>query len=468
MSAPELIERLSTHKLIGSAPAEELAWIASRGTFRALAKGEILTRKDVGHVDGLFIVLSGHVVLYVDRGAGRRRVMEWRGGDVTGLLPYSRLQAAPGDTVAEEATEMVVVDRDDLREMVLACHEVTSRLVHLMVDRARAFTSSDLHDEKMVSLGKLAAGLAHELNNPASALARAAKLLQDRVTTLEAASRSIGAFQLAPSQLAQIDEVHDICLATREKAVRSPLEQADREDAIADWLEDHGADPSGAEPLAETAITTEALDRLAGNLEGQALEVALRWVAAGCSARRLASEIEEAAARISGLVSAVKGFTHMDQAAVPEAVDVGRGLTDTLAVLKSKARAKALGVVLEVEPDLPPVRGLTGELNQVWANLIDNALDAARESGRVEIKAARNGGQVLVRVIDDGPGIPPEERERIFDPFFTTKPVGQGTGLGLDIARRLVRSHHGEIEFESEPGRTEFRVALPVENGGGA
>jgi signal transduction histidine kinase len=462
MMPEDLIEKLSTHRIVGAAPRAELAWIASRGRLRTLVPGEVLSRKDGGKVEGLFLVLSGHVALHVDRGAGRHKAMEWRGGAVTGLLPYSRLVSPPGDTVAETATEILVVPSEALPEMVRECPEVTAALVHVMVDRARQFTTSDLHDEKMVSLGKLSAGLAHELNNPASALARGARLLPERLAASEAASRALGASHLSAAQIAAIDRIRETCLATPVERVRTPLEQADHEEKIADWLEERGASETLAEALAETAVTIQALDELSRSLDGPALEAALRWVAAGCSARNLALEIEEAAGRIFALVTAVKGFTHMDHAAVAGLVDIGEGLRQTLAVLKSKARARSLSVTIEVEPDLPRVLAIGGELNQVWANLIDNALDAAPDSGRVEISASRVGQQIVVRVSDNGAGIPLDLRNRIFDPFFTTKPVGQGTGLGLDIARRLVRKHEGDIEVESEAGRTEFRVLLPI------
>ena len=166
--------------------------------------------------------------------------------------------------------------------------------------------------------------------------------------------------------------------------------------------------------------------------------------------------------RISGLVIAIKGFTHMDQAAVAEPVDVIQGLGNTVAVLKAKARVKSVAVVVDVEPGLPRVLGFAGELNQIWSNLIDNALDAVPDSGRVDVLAHREHERVVVRIVDNGAGIPAPIRDRIFDPFFTTKPMGQGTGLGLDIVRRLVRHNDGEIDVESQPGRTEFRVVLPL------
>jgi signal transduction histidine kinase len=410
----------------------------------------------------MFIVLSGHAALWADRGGGRHKVIEWRGGDVMGLLPYSRMGAPPGDSITEERTELLLIRSADFPAMIRDCHEVTSNLIHVMLDRARQFTFSDLHDEKMVSLGKLAAGLAHELNNPASAVARSAKQLTSRLIAAEMAARSLGAARLDDAQLATLDATRESCLAIPATAVRSPIEQADREDTIADWLEAHRANPSIAEQLAETGVTMKALDDLAQALEGETLDAALRWIATGCSVRSLALEIERAAYRISDLVTAVKGFTYMDQATTPQPVDVGEGLLNTLAVLKAKARSKSVGVVVNIEEKLPRIDGFGGELNQVWANLIDNAIDAVAESGHVEVTATHEGQSVVVRIIDDGPGIPQEIRDRIFDPFFTTKPIGAGTGLGLDITRRLIRRHDGVIDIESQPGRTAFTVSLPA------
>jgi signal transduction histidine kinase len=310
--------------------------------------------------------------------------------------------------------------------------------------------------------------LAHELNNPASAIERSAALLKDWLGDAEAAARELGAARLTELQLATVDRVRDACLTTRERGVRSPIEEAEREEAIADWLADHGLNNAPAEELSETAVSFEGLDRLAAAVEPPLLNAVIRWVAAGCTVRGLASEIQDAATRISGLVAAVKGFTHMDQATVAEPVDLLKGLSDTVAVLRAKARGKSVAVAIDVEPGLPLVRGFAGELNQIWANLIDNALDAVPESGRVEVLANRDGGRVVVRVVDNGSGIPEQMRDRIFDPFFTTKPMGQGTGLGLDIVRRLVRHNDGEIAVDSEAGRTEFRVILPLVESGGA
>jgi len=457
----DLVDRLVEHKTLGAAPREELAWLATHGSLRQLQPGDVLTAKGT-RVEGLFVILSGHITMSVDRGAGPHKIMEWRGGDVGGMLPYSRLVSPPGDSVAQQTTEILAVHRDHLREMTRECYEVTSLLVHIMVDRARVFTSSDLHDEKMVSLGKLSAGLAHELNNPASAIERSAALLEDRLEESEQASRALGASRLTDDQFAAVDATRASCLATRVHRVLSPIERAEREEAMADWLADHALDVSTADTLAETEVSFDALDLLAGTVDASVLDAVVRWSAASYSVRSLAEEIQDAATRISGVVTAIKGFTHMDQAAVAEPVDLVQGLSNTVAVLRSKARAKSAAVTVDVEPGLPRVRGFAGELNQIWANLIDNALDAVADSGLVDVLAKHEDRRVVVRVIDNGAGITPQIRERIFDPFFTTKPLGQGTGLGLDIVRRLVRHNDGEIAVESQPGRTEFRVVLPV------
>jgi signal transduction histidine kinase len=459
LSNVDLVERLAGHRALGAAPREQLEWLASRATLQRYGPGDVVASRGEA-VHSLYVVLTGHLAIRVDRGAGARRVMEWRAGDVSGFLPYSRLTEAPGTTTADEPSEVLIVHRDHFPEMIARCHELTAILVHVMLDRARRFTSSDLHDEKMRSLGRLSAGLAHELNNPASAVARSAKELSARLFEMEATALALGAVGLTPEQLAAIGRVRGKCCEPGSQSL-TPLERADRDEAVAEWLARRRLRGDIAEALTESDLTVEDLDPLAEVLDQDALEFALRSIGAGHRARRLASEVETAAERVHALVAAIKGFTYMDQSSAKKPVAIGQGLTDTLAVLGAKARAKSLTVTVQVADDLPAVEGFGGELNQVWANLIDNAIDAAPASGRVEVSATGNGDAIVVRVADDGPGVPEELKERIFEPFFTTKPQGQGTGLGLDIVRRLVRQHDGEIEVESRPGRTEFRVTLP-------
>jgi signal transduction histidine kinase len=461
MADPELLERLARHRTVGAAPQAERAWLAEHGVLQRLAVGDVHIARGE-QAPALHIVLSGHLVTRADRGVGARKIFEWRGGDVGGVLPYSRGASPPGDIVAEEPTEVLAVAREWLPELTHACPAVTAILVHAMLDRARQFTSSDLRDEKLLSLGRLAAGLAHELNNPASAAMSGARTLVESQAAAEAASRRLGAAHLSDSQLAAIGALHDRCRERDAPRTRSVLERADRVDAIAAWLAARGSDQGLAPALADTALTLENLDALAAVVRDEALDAALQWIAAGCAIRALAAAIETSTSRIYELVNAVKGFTFMDQAPTAGPVDLRRGLADTLTMLAAKTRAKSAVVSVECAPGLPPVHGVGAELNQVWINLVDNALDAVGQGGRVEVTAGVERGRVVVRITDDGPGIAPAIQDRIFEPFFTTKSVGQGVGLGLDIVRRLLQRQDGEIEVASRPGRTEIRVSLPV------
>jgi signal transduction histidine kinase len=462
----ELVERLTAHRGLAAAPRNELEWVARHGKLATFPAGYVVAHEGEPIVN-LWVVLSGRLSIRVHRGAAWRRVMEWRAGDVSGLLPYSRMKVSPGDTRTDEPTELIGIHRDLFPRMIHECHELTAILVHVMLDRARHFRSSDLQDEKLTSLGRLAAGLAHELNNPASAVARSAEVLLESMPEAEAAFRALGAARLTEDALTTFNRLCEQCRPHEAQQLGSPLEQAERQDSLGAWLERYGIDRSFGEALAESALTPQALEVAARDLGREGLVVTLPALAASCTTRRLASDIQRAANRVHELVAAVKGFTHMDQAVVPKPVDLARGLADTLTILRSKAKPKSVRLSAQVDPKLPTVDGFGGELNQVWANLIGNAIDAVGDGGSVDVSAHLEDDSVVVRVVDDGPGIPPEVRERIFEPFFTTKPTGEGTGLGLAIARSLIGQHEGEIEVDSRPGRTEFRVTLPVGAPGG-
>jgi len=461
MSDLDLIQRLAGHRTLAGAPAEELAWLAARGYFRRAEPGETITQNPE-FFDKMVIVLSGHIAINIDRGLGPRKVMEWGPGDVSGALPYSRMAGPPpgGVGIIDQPSDLFIIARSEFPEMIRECPAVTTALVHAMLDRVRRFTTSDLHDEKMMSLGRLSAGLAHELNNPASAAARSAQLLPETLDVHGAAARELGAADLTDAQDEIVERFRKTC-ATAAPPMRSTIERADREEAIADWLAEHRVEVD-AGALVDTVLAIQDLDALAGALHGPSLPTAIRWLASDCSARALASEVERAALRIHTLVAAVKSYTYMDRTLAPEPITLADSFHDSLALLQHKARNKSVNVAIDLPPDLPCVRAIGSDLNQVWMNLLDNAFDAVPERGSVEIRAERRVGYVLVRIVDNGPGIPADIVGRIFDPFFTTKPVGQGTGLGLDIAQRLVRRNDGDIAVESRPGRTEFDVTLPV------
>jgi signal transduction histidine kinase len=460
MSSEDLVDRLLAHKLFGGAPREELRWLAEHGELRRYQAGDLIA-SPAAPIEGMYVVFSGRLSVHVNRGAGPRRVMEWQGGEVTGVLPYSRQQAAPGKVVVEETIESLFIARNDLPAMTRACYEITAICVHAMLDRARHFTSTDFHDEKMLSLGRLAAGLAHELNNPVAAVTRSAYAFPLYLAEADHAARALGAAGLSEAQLAAVDGFRDAAVIENARP-HSPIEKTDREEEIGRWLTGHGLDDAAAEVLADSPIPLSSLDQLAAVIDRRALEIAVTYVAADYAARKLTTETQRAASRISELVAAIKRFTYLDQASAPKPVDVRRGLEDTLMMLNAKAKGKSITLALDVQPGLPQVQAFGGELNQVWMNLVDNALDAAPLGGHVTVSACRDPESITIRVLDDGPGIPEEIRERIFEPFYTTKRVGEGTGLGLDIVNRLVKRHAGEIDVVSKPGRTEFRVTIPL------
>lgn len=459
-----IVESLAEHRALGDAPAAEHRWLADSGTLQWFELGEVVTRQ--GQLaQAMLVILTGHLVIRVDRGAGAHKIIEWRGGDVGGTLPYSRGSVPPSDVVAEERTRVLAIDKESLPELARECPVITTKLVHLMLDRARQFNASDLRDEKLLSLGKLSAGLAHEINNPAAAAVRSASLLQESIEEAARTTRALCSLRLDSAQMDALTSVRDVCISRPAVRTRSSVEQAEHEDALAAWLSGHGLDDVHADALAETPATLGDLETLAALLDGEALEAGMGWLAADCAMRSLATDIESAAKRIRDLVNRIKSFTYMDRALTTEPVDLAKGIKDTLALLEAKRREKAIKVWADLPDDLPRVEAVGGELNQVWMNLLENAFDAVGEGGNVVISAAPEGRKVSVKIIDDGPGVPQEIRGRIFEPFFTTKGVGKGTGLGLDVVTRVLKRHEGDIELDSRPGMTEFLVRLPVKEG---
>ncbi|MGW4303711.1 ATP-binding protein [Streptomyces sp. NPDC004376] len=318
--------------------------------------------------------------------------------------------------------------------------------------------------ERLLALGSLSAGLTHELNNPASAAVRATSALRERVAKMRHKLALIAEGPLSRETLARLVEVQE---RTAERVAKAPslgpLEAADREDALADWMEDHGVEQAVryAPTFTQAGLDTDWLEQVAAAVGEDVVPRAMGWLESTVETELLMNEIEDSTARVSHLVGAAKQYAQLDRAPF-RSVDLRELLDSTLLMLSAKV-GPHVEVVREYDDALPPVPGYPAELNQVWTNLVDNAVSAMGGSGRLTVRTARDGDRALVEIRDTGPGIPAELRERVFDPFFTTKPLGEGTGLGLDISRRIVvDKHHGTLQVESVPGDTRFQVFLPL------
>jgi signal transduction histidine kinase len=349
------------------------------------------------------------------------------------------------------------------------------RLVSLMTDRVRESTRLTQQREKMLALGKLSAGLAHELNNPATAVRRDADALGEQIARLPELTRLLlvrgpeveSIAETIAKTIARTDAIAAARLARGAEA-RSPngLERSRLEQAVGTWLDSCGVSESWmlVDVFVEAGLGPDDLREIAGNLSPSATERLMGWLAVVLGVRRLSEDIRTASARISELVGSVKVYSHMDRSGERQRVDVREGLDSTLVMLGHKLKRKRVSLDRDYSPDLPRVSAFPGELNQVWTNLMDNAIDAMAEGGVLRVEAARDGGTAIVRIIDNGTGIPPEIQSRIFEAFFTTKPVGEGTGLGLDIVQHIVAEQHGgRVDVESQPGRTVFTVRLPID-----
>ena len=439
-------------------PDDQLDWFLSHSQELHLAAGEIYVH--VGDPpDWMFVLLEGQ---YQWRGefGGETVVIPGKAGEVTGALPYSRMKQTPVNGRALTEGRALKFPASLFPELVQRMPELTSRLVGLMSDRIREVTRMEEQRSRLVSLGKLSAGLAHELNNPASAAKRAASQLQHLLRKLRDTSLELGRRDLTPAQKSEIEKL-ETWFTQQDGPPPDTLTAADLEDQIDSLLRSHGQNDLWqlAGSLARRNIKPEALESLFANLDPDTARAALIRIAASMEAASLLHEIESSTSRISDLVLAIKEYTYMDQSPVQN-VDVVKSLENTLTILNHKLK-HGVTVKRDYQPVLL-VNSFGSELNQVWTNIIDNAIDAMRGKGELRIRTYREDGCAVVEIGDNGPGIPPDVEPHIFEPFFTTKGVGQGTGLGLDTVQRIVKKHRGNIEVTSEPGDTRFQVWLPL------
>jgi signal transduction histidine kinase len=466
-------EELRGIRLLADLADDERAWIAERTAVIELAAGDTLFEAGAP-ADRMCFAIEGTIEARREQLGAGAPVFTFKTGDTFGVVPFSRMErfGAPGR--ATTRARIATFPRDEFDALLRRIPRLEHRFAAFLADRVRDSTRREQQFEKLMALGKLSAGLAHELNNPASAARRSASEARRR-----AADASMHAAEMAAA-LAEatadpevrdgwcgaIERMREGAAARPRDPNEDPLDRADREQALGDWLESVGTPAPWdlAPTFADAGITVADLQGVIDPLPEPARASALAWCEAAVATDLLLATVEHATARIAELVNAVKTYTHMDRAMVPSPVDVREGLDITLALFAHKLRDRRVALVRELPPDVPPARGYAGELNQVWTNLVDNAIDAVpAEGGQVSIRLRRDGEQVVVEVEDNGGGVPADVRDRIWEPFFTTKEVGRGTGLGLDIARHIVvEQHGGTIDLDTRPGRTVFTVQLPM------
>jgi signal transduction histidine kinase len=440
-------------------PDDQIDWFLSQCQEQTFKPGDTYIRAG-DPAETMFVIVEGE---FLARGElnGETFAFPVTAGDVTGLLPFSRMKRAPLTGRAVSTARLLRFPSTKFPELVQRMPELATRLVGLMSDRIRETTRVEQQRDRLAALGKLSAGLAHELNNPASAAKRAAIQLRQVLKKIKDAVHELSRRDLTPSQKGEIESLEASFLRADE-APPDALTASDIEEQIDSLLRSHGQNDLWqlSADLAQRGIKPAALESLFAALDPDTARAALIRLAASVEIANLLNEVESSTSRISDLVLAIKEYTFMDQAPVQN-VDIIKSLENTLTILNHKLKR---GVVVKREYERVPllVNSFGSELNQVWTNIIDNAIDAMGGKGELRVRTYRDDSCVVVEIGDNGPGIPSEVEAHMFEPFFTTKEVGQGTGLGLDTVQRIVRKHRGTIQVTSHPGDTRFQVWLPL------
>lgn len=462
MIATNMIAQLREVPALEEVPEEQLQWLVDHSRTFSLLPGELLSRPDEDTHE-MFIIISGEIIIKLKQNGQFREINKLAAGEITGVLPYSRMVRGKAYLEVTQTATLLSLHRDFFRKMIIECHELVQALVSVMTTRTRTFTRLEQMNEKMLSLGKLSAGLAHELNNPSSAVVRAAQELKKLLHNTPDKFKSVLSIKATDEQVNRVSTILFRQLAAPKEEM-SLMDRNILEDDIVDWLEENEiAEPYRlADVFMEYGLNVDDLEDIYGILDGQHLKPVLNWVANVLESERLITEIQEASGRISSLVGSVKEYSHMDRGAEKEVIDIRPGIDSTLTMLNHKLKQKNVQVHKEWSEQLPAIEAISGELNQVWTNLLDNAIDAVEQGGNITLKGRGEGGFLKVDIIDDGKGIEESVIDNVFDPFFTTKNVGEGTGLGLDIAKKIVGQHNGSIWVKSEPGNTDFEVCIPV------
>ena len=452
-------------------PSERLDWICDRVEHIQLIPGEVLVREG-DPPKGFFIQLSGQITVShrsngVDIPVGRHESPSFF-GEVQTLTE----DLVPVTLTADIDTDLYRLKCPEFLDLLHSCREFERDIFRTVSRRLRGLESFIQTREKMAALGTLAAGLAHELNNPAAALVRALKDVQPAMLELQRMNLVYGQRQVDDAHTQQWLDLRDRGFEAIAHPNNDPIAQGDREDALLDWLEEYGVENAWklAEPLAAGDVDPKILDVLMARWRNDPTELkdmGLRWLALSFDVMGMIKSGQDGAERISTLVQSMKSYSHMDRAA-QQYLNIHEGIEDTLRLFAFKLK-HGIKVERQYEPELPEIMAFGSELNQVWTNLIDNAIDALNEgpphgaTPTITIRTCKKSNCLRIEVEDNGPGIPFDVKNRILEPFFTTKPIGKGTGLGLDVVRRIIENRHGgSLMLESIPGRTCFAVSLPL------
>jgi signal transduction histidine kinase len=440
-------------------PDDVLDWFLANSKERTFAEGEVYWRPGEP-INRMIVILKGQVEARGDIG-GELMSIVFSTGQVTGILPFSRLKESSVTGRALVETHVLEFPSTLFPELTQRSPLLTQRLVGIMSDRIREFTRMEQQRDRLAGLGKLSAGLAHELNNPASAATRAASQLREMLYRVRNVSHELARRELTQDQKCEIENLENT-LMSMELPTPDPLTMSALEDEIDCILRSHGHDElwQMAGDLARRCVKPEVIEGLYGSLGPDTAKAALMRIALLTQVADLLREIESATGRISELVRAMKDYTYMDQTPVQN-VDIVKSLETTLTILNHKLK-KGVTVTRDYQKLPLAVNSFGSELNQVWTNLIDNAISAMAGKGELRVKTYKDGDCVNIEITDNGSGIPKENLSRIFEPFFTTKAVGEGTGLGLDTVQRIVRKHRGNITVTSRPRETKFTVSLPL------
>lgn len=445
-------------------PDEQLTWLVENSEIKTMEVGEYLFEPNQP-IDWTYICLKGELDLYFYQGGNKRSFAQFQQGSILGYLPYSRAQKSSGYGEVIAQAEILCYPKSKIQELIRSNPELTEELVHFMISRVRNFTSQNLQNEKMLALGKLSAGLTHELNNPIASINRDNAELH-RIFQSEIVSQLIlSCSGLEPAEQDQLAKALEKWRNSRRAQEMKPLEVRRLENEWINRLEDWEAQnpDEAAEVFCDFGIDPEEINHWVKKLKPDFVAIWLGWIQFLLQSQALINNIKTATDRVGKLIGAVKSYTHMDRAPEKGQVDLVRGIEDTLAILAHKIKDSRVQVVFDKPEHKVSICGYVGELNQVWTNIIDNALDAmgATTDPTLEIRLISGKSTVCIEFSDNGSGIPEEIKSKIFDPFFTTKAIGKGTGMGLDLVNQIVLKHGGTIRVESKPGQTLFKVDLP-------